>query len=538
MTTISNTAGTFNKMGGSILRAIFICVLLMSLTNTGSALTYYSKTSGDWNSPDTWWTEGDGSFQNKGTYPRSADKVVIMNGHVVTIVSNEACGSLDLGMGKSGMLQFGNGSNYTLYIFGTLNISAGGVFQYVANSGRQHNVTIQGDFNNNGSVKFCKDNDDYVSLTFVGPGNSIISGKGAWDNLAFMTVNKSSRSDIVRTDAKGFGKALTKGASTLTFPYELGLNPPVIFQRGTFVYNCPDNLSNLIDPGNGINAILTVNPEVAIQVKQGVLDIATYPDIKTTGYCLLKGQLLVDGGKVTISKNVKTTGMLGLFYSNSPYTTAKVSITNGEIISAGSFAPETPNFDEIEFAMTGGKLMVNTGSVANPFETFWITNRAGSSVDFTGGTIIINKKSTYASAVNNADFDMGGANMKRFNVSGNATVQFGSNATPESQTILFAAYPGVVYPHIVVQNPGKGRTITVKPFNNADYSFLSLYVEERQVFENQDALTSSEFHVMTITSSKDMFSIYNDGTMKFAKGTIKFSGNSNQEIGGLALDPY
>jgi hypothetical protein len=51
-------------------------------------------------------------------------------------------------------------------------------------------------------------------------------------------------------------------------------------------------------------------------------------------------------------------------------------------------------------------------------------------------------------------------------------------------------------------------------------------------------MTNGPNHIMTITSDNGMFSIFNDGTLEFLKGTIKFSGSSSQSVGGLALDPF
>jgi hypothetical protein len=534
--TIIYSASHFFKLKFRELMQMFIILLFVLSVSDSLATVYYSRTSGNWNDPATWWTEATGSIINSGTYPAPGDIANIMDGHTITITHDEACDHLYIGGGKSGILQFGTAGNYTLSVSGNIIVGAHAIFHYASNSGRKHNLSLKGNFTNHGIVSFCYDGDDYVSITFGGSGTSNVSGTGTWISLAYMTLNKNSKSDIVSINSKGFGYALTKGSSMLTTPYAAGLNPSVIFTTGTFRYNIPDHLSNLIDPRTGKFPVFTINPNVIIQLDQGSLEMAVCSGIETRGYCRLQGQLVINAGTVTISRDISSHDLAGLLYSSTNASIPKLTVNGGAIDCYGIFAPETANYDEIGFTMTGGTFTVNMGTSNTDFETFWITDRPVCSVDFTGGTVVIQQKSTYKMSMTNSDFDIGGSRTARFNVSNKATVQFGNTATPASQTIRFTAYSNVVYPHVILFNPEKGKTITVMPYNDSDYNFLSLYINENQIFENRDVLTSSDDHVMTITSDNELFSIYNDGTLISKHNMVRFSGKSSQSIGGLALD--
>jgi hypothetical protein len=535
-TKISHSANHSLTLNYRRIIQILVLLLLLISVNGSYATAYYSRTSGNWNDPATWWTQASGSIINSGTYPGSGDIANIMDGHTITITNHESCAQLNIGDGKSGILQFGSGGNYTLSVLGDIFINVNAMFQYASNSGKAHNIILKGNFINNGIVNFCYDGDDYVSITFRGGGTSIVSGTGRWFSLAYMTLDKNDKADIVIINSPGFGYALTRGASLLMVPHTIGFNPPVIFMTGTFRYNITDNLSNLIDPGVKKIPVFTINPDVIIQIDHGSLDLARCPGLETRGYCRLQGQLVINAGTVTISKDISSHDLGGLFYSSNTASLPKLVMNGGAIDCYGAFAPETANYDEIGFTMTGGTFTVNMGASYNDFETFWITDRPGCSVDFSGGTVVIQKKSTYKMSMTNSDFDIGGSRTGKFNVSNKATVQFGNEFTTASQAMRFAAYSSVVYPHIVLFNPGKGRSITLMPYNNSDYNFLSLYINEDQVFENRDVMTASDDHVMTITSDNELFSIYNDGTIMVKKGTVKFAGKSSQSVGGLALD--
>jgi hypothetical protein len=520
----------------SLLRFI-IFAFVLAWYSGASAISYYSRTSGAWNNPGTWWTEANGSIVNNGTYPKAGDIVYILDVHKVTITGDAACKVLNIGGGNSGVLLFGGKGYFTLSVDDII-INKGAKLQYTSNSGRIHHLNILGSLTNNGVVNFYHDKNDFVILTFMGSGNSMVTGTGRWASLSYMIMSKTSKMDSVSIISPGFGEAISYGSVFAKYPYDFGQNPPVIFKRGTFIYDCPDYLSNLFDPGMSDNLIFTINPEVVIKVKNGTIDMACYPDNKSNGFCLLQGKLVVTGGVVNISQGYTSGNMAGIYYSSSSLYTPRLDVKGGMVNCYGFVGPETSGDDGVDFAMSGGIFTVNKGDRLSSVRPFWITDVTTSSVDFTGGSIVIEQSPTGAFATRMPDFDLGGTHSKSFNVSGKAMVQFGNAETPITQTMSFAAVPGVIYPHILVADPGPGRFITVRPYNDADYSILSLTIEEHQAYENKDILTNGRDHMMTITSDNNMFSIYNDGTFDFLKGTVKFTGNSSQTFGGLALDPF
>jgi hypothetical protein len=431
----------------------------------------------------------------------------------------------------AGTFQFGTASAYTLTVAGVLTVNSGATLQsHQSSVSKRHTLALTGSLTNNGTVKFRYDADDYVAITFQGSGTSTVSGSGSWTSLAYATMNKSAKTDEVYINSTGFGTALTSGADILASPQLLHKNPPVIFTRGTFRYDIADNLSNLIDAGATGGPTFTLNSNVKIRVDQGTVDLATYSGIGSNGFCEFSGNLEINGGKVTISKNTNTDQNAGIQYTGSP--TPSLTITGGSLDCYGSFAVQSTLSESIAFTMSGGTFTLNMGPTATDRSTFWISDNAASSVIFTGGTIVIQQKSTYGLSIPNIDFYIGGSSNSTHIISGSATVQFGNAATPSSQTMRFNADPNVVYPNVVVYNPGGGKTVTVAPYNSADFKFLSLVINSGQVFDNRDISTSTDNHTMTIMSDNGTYSFYNDGTFNYRTGTVTYDGNSSQIIGG------
>ena len=138
--TIIDSANHFIKWEFRKIMRIFLFLFLIISVSDSMATVYFSRTSGNWNDPSTWWTEANGSILNLGTYPVSGDIVNIMDGHTITITKNEACTDINIGGGKSGILQFGNAGNFTLSVSGNVNVNTNAIFHYASNSGRKHNL--------------------------------------------------------------------------------------------------------------------------------------------------------------------------------------------------------------------------------------------------------------------------------------------------------------------------------------------------------------------------------------------------------------
>ncbi|MEQ9412945.1 MAG: hypothetical protein RIF39_03905, partial [Cyclobacteriaceae bacterium] len=97
-------------------------------------LTYYSRNAtlgGNWDDPNSWTTVSDGSGGPlaAGIWPASADNVVILSGHTVTInavTDNQAAGVSPNGLGRSNIGTFTGSGDLMFYHTGDIIISGGG----------------------------------------------------------------------------------------------------------------------------------------------------------------------------------------------------------------------------------------------------------------------------------------------------------------------------------------------------------------------------------------------------------------------------
>jgi hypothetical protein len=476
---------------------------------------------------------------SQAVYGTTYFQLVIDNDGQVATLSGNASVNDDMTI-SSGTFQFGNAASYSLTVSGNFRVGSGALFQYTANSNRQHHVYISGNLINYGNVNIMRDRDDFVAISFRGAGNSLISGNGTWTSLAYMTMNKSSKTDTLHILSPGFGAALTAGAAILTKPFSTaGKNPPVIFSSGTFRYDIPDALGNLINPNAAGSPSFTINSQVAVIIEQGTVDMAYFPGVGNKADCILQGALVLNGGLLTISKNSDDGNNNGLYYEGSASVAPVFIMTGGRIECYGAFTSLNSGLDDLVFDMSAGTITTNMGKKAANAESFCVTDRSGSSVTFTGGTIIIQRRSSYSSSWNNCDFDMGGQNSGSFHaVTGNATVQFGNSLTPSNMTMRFKAYPNAEYPHFVIANPGGGKEITLQPYNNADWKIRSLTIETNQVFNVMDVQSGSEDHVMTLTGDNGVCSFCNNGTFERGQSTVRFGGDSLQYLCGTTVTMF
>ena len=101
---------------------ISLLFLFLNAIKTEAA-TYYSITSGNWNSNTTWSTTSGGTAVGAGVFPVTGDVVNIERGCTVTITANAACTTLS----------FTNATNSssTLTISGTNSLSVSGTFTMI-----------------------------------------------------------------------------------------------------------------------------------------------------------------------------------------------------------------------------------------------------------------------------------------------------------------------------------------------------------------------------------------------------------------------
>src|SRR5258708_39485659 len=88
--------------------------------------TYYSRATGNWNSNTTWSLSSGGGSVGVGVFPGAADAVIIERGFTVTVNTNSACTSVQIGGPNTGTNAAGTLSvgAFTLTVSG--NITVGG----------------------------------------------------------------------------------------------------------------------------------------------------------------------------------------------------------------------------------------------------------------------------------------------------------------------------------------------------------------------------------------------------------------------------
>lgn len=107
------------------------------------AVTYYSRTSGgNWNVASTWSTVGYGNATNSGTFPSAGDVANIGDGYTVMINAAVNVGTINIGQGVSGTLEFRSTSNYTVNVSGSVTVNTGARFYYNSAVIRTHQVNV------------------------------------------------------------------------------------------------------------------------------------------------------------------------------------------------------------------------------------------------------------------------------------------------------------------------------------------------------------------------------------------------------------
>src|SRR4051812_16072469 len=86
-----------NNIQGSLKMLGALIMLFAMLQQSAFAITYYSRTSGNWNAPASWSTVAYGNATNTGSFPQAGDIANIGNGHTIFISNNVSCATLNVG---------------------------------------------------------------------------------------------------------------------------------------------------------------------------------------------------------------------------------------------------------------------------------------------------------------------------------------------------------------------------------------------------------------------------------------------------------
>ncbi|CAN5575528.1 hypothetical protein BH11BAC2_BH11BAC2_16810 [soil metagenome] len=491
-------------------KAIFMALLFTLISVVQSfAVTYYSRTNGGlWNVNSTWSTFGYGSPINSGTYPQKGDVVRIGDGYLIYMNMNAVCASVTVGQGTSGRLEFSNYLSFTMTLAGTLTINNGASVTYTGNSSRIHSLFISGSIVNNGIMDVYADPNDLVNITFNSKVNSVISGTGTFD-LNRVRVSKSTTT------------AYTLDVLTNTF--ETGTRQLDV-SYGTYIHN---NLGTYnVNPTLGA---FTLGPDGIIKVPMGTMHLSP-----TNQFFFLEGSLIVNGGNLQVGFN---SGVQGLRYAKNGTFTPSINITSGTLEVYGGITYKSgASTDPININISGGTLLLNSGSTGTALELLKVNDVAGSSFIMSAGSIVMQKPT---SNILMPDLDLNGSTGTSTITGG--YVEFGNASTPNNAVFSFMPYAGRPYPYFKVTGPA-ANTVTVAPSANStsDFQTMGVYIEANKKFDVRSISgTPGDTRTMRLTDTYDGVSaLINDGNFIARQGTVLLQAGEGQWLSGLTTTAF
>lgn len=285
--------------------ALLLCIGLSTNSFGQSNGDYRSYADGNWNASNVWQTYSGGSWSNTATAPSSTTHVTISDGTTITLNTTTTIGSLNVGEGTSGTLQFQNSSStVTFTVNGDVNVAAGGTLSTYSvptiNGNHTFKVT-NGNIVNDGTIDFYNTNGSYYSratLQVTGSSTYSLSGSGSNTLYAFtesytsgvgfvlyadmtlngaFTVSSSCTFDMnghsVSTNYSGTAVSI---ASNATFS---GGNGATITMNGSSVqyFSGAVTIDNLvIDNSAGVNMSSNITVGNQLTLTNGVFKIQSY----------------------------------------------------------------------------------------------------------------------------------------------------------------------------------------------------------------------------------------------------------------------
>lgn len=487
-------------------RAFIFLLTLISMQDSYGT-TYYSRQNGSWNDTLTWSMAGHTGV-NSNSLPGSTDTVVVGDGHSVELNGTCTASVLTVGGGATGMLFYNGSSPATLQVTNKLTVRTGAALLYDSNVTLVHELLIEGDVINNGTIDLVKDVDDHVRLTFMGAKHSVVTeSAGMPSPLWYLNEVK-----VEKTVQKTF----RVDSRAPKFEDAIGLLNVVY---GTYMHNNKGTFNV-----NARVGYLIVGPDAIFHVNQGVMHLSQNSD-----RLILQGKLLVTRGTMRVGNSA---GRVGLLYEQNGTVTPEISITSGSLVVNGGLRPSVGHdFDPILFTQTGGNTRLNTGTVGTSAATFKISQSTSSSFTFDGGLLTIEKANNSAGV--HPDFDLGMGIAPVSCIDGR--VAFGNANTPSGSVFTFVPVNGLTFPHFIVSGSTAG-TSKLCPFvgNTSDIILLSLKIESGKTFDIRSISgTTGDSRVITLAQSFDnVHALFNDGTFLARTGKVVFESTEGLGVGG------
>ncbi len=493
-------------------RKVITLTLILSLACwvQSFAVTYYSKTNGGfWNDPLTWSTVTYGNATNTGTFPKKGDVVFVGDGYTVYMNMNAVSASVTVGQGTSGNIEFSPFLSFNMTIAGSLTINNGGRFGYLGNASRTHSLFISGSIVNNGILDLYSDPNDFVNLTFNSKINSIISGSGIFDLNRVTLFKGTATSYYLDVQTNAFENAIRQ----------------LVVSYGTYIHN---NLGTYL-----VNPTLTnftIAKDAIIKVPIGIMHFSP-----TSNYTFLQGKIIVNGGIVRVGS---TAGLQGLRYEQNGLTIPSLNISSGsmEVYGGITYSSSTPS-SPFSVDLSGGSLLLNSGTTGTSYEVFNVNDVIGSSFLMTTGTMTLQKPTLGGSA--RADFNICGTN-GTVNASV-GIVSFGNASTANGSIFNFVPYPGVIQPNFIVTgSPAAAITLSTSNNSTADFELNSLLIDVNKTFDIRSiAGTTGDSKNMTLVDNFDgINTLNNNGTFIPRTSNVILQGFEGIWLSGSTLTTF
>lgn len=347
-------------------RLLGILFFILSVTDLFAVTTYYSRTSGNWNSNTKWSTVACGNATNTGTFPVAGDIVIICTGHTMNINVNSACALINTQ--GSGTIDFS--TNSTLDVSGDVTLAGTGG---VTTSGGGGTMNVGGQF-----IVSVGANLPLEGLTMT------VTGVTTIDGIITCTNNTGNKTFNDNVNLNATGSMLFTATETYTI-----------------------NANLYMTNGSSIGGTSTGRLIVS-----GAFNVLSAAGVATVGRCsmTISGLTTIDGylmfgnsGSGNKSFRAVTVNPTGVWDN----TVGEDPRMNGNIINNGSWIGNTGGTADYQFGRTIGGSYTITG---NPVVFSRLSIEDGTTVTNLGTVIIdgnVNPGIRNRNGVGNATYNNG-----------------------------------------------------------------------------------------------------------------------------------
>jgi hypothetical protein len=347
---------------------------------------------------------------------------------------------------------------------------------------------------------YSASNEDYIKLTLQGDGNNNYTVKtGNITNLYSLTVNKGSNQ-----------------SSSFSFNSDFDLNGPtngttkaIDLQNGLLILNDPGITVNLTTGGNDFNIPSTAG----LVITQGI----AYVNGVSTGI-MLDGTLKINGGTLNMTSTPSENNYIQYGASGN----ATINISSGTLIVGTQIRRLTTSEAGIlNYTQTGGDVTIGVNTDDVDYEEtrgmLEVVNSESNFI-FTGGTLTIVRQNGTSPSI--AALYL---NPETYNIS-NSTLQFCNSLTPTGQNNLD------IYSNIPLYNVTINSTGSLADYPNINLNTLPLDIQGSLTINTNNTLDAKGLD-LSITGN-----FVNNGIYTAHDNTITFNSTSSQSISGAGTE--